>query len=560
MEEIRLPPFTAARDLRAALPDTAAVEVAPGAARRRRVPEEGPGGVVEESILALRRLPGVVLQWAWHPGGDDGDPEADAATNRRPLAVDWRLPPGAVPDLPTSAFGPLTVQLPETDARIRVHARGPQVRWQDGSTARGHRAGLTADLDPHAPLTLLFVLDSGSGIGTSATLRRLTSLDSELEARASDERRAAERELNLDVENPAVTEAFRWARSRLHGALVHPGGRRPGVLRTGSSDREDRAVRASDSELARIGTGILALGRHESAGELMAEVPERLKRGPEAWQPSGRDAYPHGAAGLLELLGRYVLWTGDGAPLDRLGDELEAWFGTRAETPGRRAAIRTGLVECAEAVEAAGDRGRADHLRGLLHGEAEGNGEELEVAGAEAANLHGGSVEWTRRIEERLREDGAGSPDLSALAETGRLVAWLLFGLLGARGDAFYGRLRLAPRIPRQWHRLTVGGIRVADARVHLSYHESEGQHTFRLEPTGGRVPLNLVFEPLLPVSVMARAWVDGEPAEVDRYRRDGRIGARLQLPLDGVREVVLEEGGAGGGRGDEPGPSMKRG
>lgn len=505
------------------------------------ISDEGSSGIVEESILVFRRLPGVVLQWRWKPRDHAGEPM------RLHLAVDWRLPAHAVPELPGSTSDPLTFRLPDDDAAIRVHARGPTVGWHDGSGERSHRVGLAADLEPDAPLTLLFVLDSGGRIGASATLRRLASLDDELEARASDDRRAGETELDLDVHEPgnaSVTDAFRWARRRLHGALVHPGGRRPGALRTGPSDLEDRPTRASPGEVARIGMGLLALGRHEDAEELVDRVLERLGKDSPASQAPRGAASSRGVAGLMEFLGRYTLWTGDAGPLDRLGDRLEAWLEaltSRAPGPSGRsrhgAAVRAALSDCAEAVEASGDRERADVLR-TLQGEVA-----PDAPGGGAVSLEGGSVEWIRRIEERLRIDGAGSPDLSALAETGRLVAWLLFELLGGRADGFYGRLRLAPRIPRQWHRFVVGGIRMADARLRFSYHDERGRHTFRLEPTSGRVPVNLVFEPLLPVAALGRAWVDGAPAEVDRYRRDGRIGIRLQLPLDDTREVVLEAG-----------------
>lgn len=126
-------------------------------------------------------------------------------------------------------------------------------------------------------------------------------------------------------------------------------------------------------------------------------------------------------------------------------------------------------------------------------------------------------------------------------ATTALVLASLVFGMLGARADAAYGRLRLAPRVPESWDRFRITGLRVGDATVGLSYRRAGGRHTFVLAPTAGRVPLNVVFEPLLPVAEVGAVRVEGEPAEVDVRRSRGRSGVRLQLPLDSRREVTVE-------------------
>lgn len=123
----------------------------------------------------------------------------------------------------------------------------------------------------------------------------------------------------------------------------------------------------------------------------------------------------------------------------------------------------------------------------------------------------------------------------------GAAVAPLVFGFLGARADAAFGRLRLAPRIPGAWEAFEVRGVRMADVRVRLRYRRQESRHTFVVTPAAGRVPPNLVFEPLLPLRKIGGVRVDGEPADLDRYRTGPWTGVRLQLPLDSTREVIVD-------------------
>ena len=113
-----------------------------------------------------------------------------------------------------------------------------------------------------------------------------------------------------------------------------------------------------------------------------------------------------------------------------------------------------------------------------------------------------------------------------------------LDGLLGARADAHYGRLRLAPRLPPHWTRLTVTGITIGDAEVTMDYEAVGGAHRFRIEQRSGAVPLMLIFEPILAVALGAPVRIDGEPADVAVAPTGGRAQARVQLPLDRMREI----------------------
>jgi hypothetical protein len=136
-----------------------------------------------------------------------------------------------------------------------------------------------------------------------------------------------------------------------------------------------------------------------------------------------------------------------------------------------------------------------------------------------------------------LWPDGARIHDPAAAA----LVPLVfLEGLLGARADAHYGRLRLAPRLPPHWTRLTVTGIALGDARVRLDYESGGGAHRFRIAQESGAVPVMLVFEPILAVGADVGVRVDGAAAQVDVIPRAGRAQIRVQLPLDREREISI--------------------
>jgi len=137
-----------------------------------------------------------------------------------------------------------------------------------------------------------------------------------------------------------------------------------------------------------------------------------------------------------------------------------------------------------------------------------------------------------------LAEDRRSCPDHAAAAALG--PAALLFGLLGAEADAAVGRIRLAPRLPTAWGAFRVGGIRAGDARIALDYARVDGAHSYRLRQESGRIPFMLIFEPELPVQAIAEVQVDGQPAELDQFRREGRAGTRIQLPIDRERTVVI--------------------
>ena len=116
----------------------------------------------------------------------------------------------------------------------------------------------------------------------------------------------------------------------------------------------------------------------------------------------------------------------------------------------------------------------------------------------------------------------------------------LVKGLLGARIEGYFGRLRLAPRLPPHWTRFAVAGLDIGDATVRMSYELADGRHCFRFKQERGSVPIMLIFEPILAVPPNTRTWVDGTPAHLTLRPVGGRMQASLQLPLDRDREVAV--------------------
>ena len=116
----------------------------------------------------------------------------------------------------------------------------------------------------------------------------------------------------------------------------------------------------------------------------------------------------------------------------------------------------------------------------------------------------------------------------------------LVQGLLGTRIEAYFGRLRLAPRLPQHWSRFAVEGLTIGNATVRMSYELAGGRHRFRFAQESGGVPVMLIFEPILAVPPSAQVWVDGTPADLVLRPAGDRMQASVQLPLAREREVAV--------------------
>jgi hypothetical protein len=121
----------------------------------------------------------------------------------------------------------------------------------------------------------------------------------------------------------------------------------------------------------------------------------------------------------------------------------------------------------------------------------------------------------------------------------------ILFDMFGIMPDASRGRIRIAPRIPDDWHDVALEGIAVGDASVSLRYRRHrEGDsiaHHFLATQDSGGVPLRLIFEPLIGAGASpVAATVDGKPAQLDQRLDGDRIRVPVQLVLDEERALEL--------------------
>lgn len=410
----------------------------------------------------------------------------------------------------------------------------------------------------------LLVSADADGTGARARLRRLTNARAtraEADLVALRTRRLATR-----TGVPEIDDGLAWAEARLdavegtEGGIVHelahgepfpfdPDSRRGwtalGSLASGSRERP----RVS----AATPLGMLALARAaEWRGERIGgDVHAALASGETQIQTGPALAAAHRAA-LLAVADAVEPWEGKlradglraradaiaasvprgtsglrlptlGPPPSPTSDPVAAVLAAALKLPGRAArippaedpppGILRALTAWACLNDGALERGFSLFRQHLADGFAEGVGQ------------------WP---------DGARIHDPAAAA----LVPLVLVqGLLGARIDAYFGRLRLAPRLPPHWSQFIVEGLAIGDATVRMTYEMADGRHHFRFAQETGGVPVMLVFEPILAVPLNAPAWVDGAPADLELRPAGERMQASVQLPLDGEREVSVGVG-----------------
>lgn len=129
-------------------------------------------------------------------------------------------------------------------------------------------------------------------------------------------------------------------------------------------------------------------------------------------------------------------------------------------------------------------------------------------------------------------------PQLGRALHGARLVRSWLERELGCEADAAYGRLRLAPRVRAGWERFQVRGLRLGDAVIRLDHVREKAAHTFHIMQEAGRLPLNLVFAPWLPVSRILAVEIGGAAADAKLSTDTGGMRIECQFPLDPSREL----------------------
>ena len=129
-------------------------------------------------------------------------------------------------------------------------------------------------------------------------------------------------------------------------------------------------------------------------------------------------------------------------------------------------------------------------------------------------------------------------PQIGRVLHGARLVRSWVERELGCQPDAAYGRFILAPRVHSRWGRFEARGLRLGDAVVRLEYVRERAAHTFHITQESGRLPLNLVFAPWLPVSRVSGVEIGGAAADATLCTDTGGTRIECQFPLDPYREM----------------------
>ena len=232
-------------------------------------------------------------------------------------------------------------------------------------------------------------------------------------------------------------------------------------------------------------------------------------------------------AEYLRFSATYAFWTADLGPIAKMTTTLSGAVDALLEP--EHAGVRDSLPAVAErlaaAIEPLGDKALTDRLRSLARTPAEGGTNEPSalVGGRNRASRRGG---------------------LAGLAAV-RLLRRLVERDLGLEADASYGRLRFAPRLTPSCAPLDVAGVRVGDALVRMGIAPSAAGYELRILQEGGRVPLNLVFAPLLagPLSGPPTVLLDGSRVQPDVRTVAEGTRVQMQFPLDRPREVEILAG-----------------
>ena len=529
------------------------VVVAPATLRRELA---GALGTVVETTLVAPTLPLAAVQWA-APAGGRWPGRMEIALTLLPgrRAIRYHADGGTVRCAAEDAPG-ITVEL-------RVHP-DPEA-WSVTEAAEGGME-VKASVPGPAPVTLL--LAAGDGDAPSRAVAAAVHLGAHESRAASDADPTALETLVTSTGVAELDYAVVWASFRLRSAFA-------------------RGVDGPADDVFWSGRGALAVG-DDVTGARALEAVGRLGPGPEP-RVFGSPA-PREALAML-LAARLTLLTGDPAPargawaaLDRaalaerraadpdswtiwshalttLADALRfaasetdiASLRETAAPPGAGGAVRLPMV---------GDPAREDAsalLRRLLVGPG---GSPPRVVATEGTPFEawarwaaddptGAYAVWRGHSGLGLASGKAGrgtwdppSHPPGAPPGAGILLCGLAHGLLGLVPDAPSGRIRVAPALPAHLTSFEVRGIRVGETRFTLRFQRKGRTHGFELEPTRGRVPAMVVFEPSFPGTRVAEARVDGVRADLEARSTGSRTRVAVQIPLDAPRSLEVRLAG----------------
>jgi len=394
------------------------------------------------------------------------------------------------------------------------------------------------ELFPNTPFTVALVAESL----TREAAERIRAILAPLAARERQRHnhRADVEALEITVQ-PETGDSFAPIESALlaceDAALGHPPGVGPTPPFLAGSTREVPGF-LEGTHLAEFALAALLAGRSAIAGAAISAL-------------ATEDAPPPSA--LVHLAAEWAMWTGDLATLLGLRQPLAGAIEqivTAPHDPPPPAAWperETLLERLADALEPAGAEAWVAELRSLRAAMDRARGVRLPVLGGPARPGDGDSPPAEARRKPPLvpppeafpdRLLGPAGPRDTVLAA--RLVRSWMEGVIGARPDAGYGRLRLGPELRPGWRRLTVRGITQGAVRVSLDCLREGTILTFVLRQDFGRVPVNLIFEPLLPVRGVESVRMGEEEVDVTLLPETGGIRLRCQFPLDPERRLTV--------------------
>ncbi len=441
------------------------------------------------------------------------------------VALSWHLDPTG-PDAPAS---------PERSVRISLRVGPP-----------GSPDAIALTLTEGEPPIALALAPAGTQIDERSVERHLRPLRARQLQRASRFRDEEADSGGLDLRWVSATgEALpdlRRARRQLDAALPDRSGAAL-ALGTASPDSEgdapdaprirvlgwpERATASTSaapatSARAEAGIALLLLGWHEAA---------RLQLHALASYPR---ASPHG---LLHLASLWAGWTGRPEVLVEYESALNA--AAAALTPGDRSAGGAAWPRPSRLVHALSD---------AL--EPTGREEWRTALQVRSALLSPGPDTLRLPPVSAFEGSGRGGASANSTVRAARLVRSWVEGQLGARAEASWGRLTLRPLLgdahpgealpPPRLGTLEVRGLRAGRARVELHCRRDGGHFTFRLAQTHGRIPLNVILEPWLPLREVHDIRLAGERVDLDVTPEGPGVRVRLQFPLDPERRLTID-------------------
>ena len=287
--------------------------------------------------------------------------------------------------------------------------------------------------------------------------------------------------------------------------------------------------------------------------------------------------YPMAYSGLKALInkpafgwacGAYVAWTGDDYILNELDLQIKKWrheleqdtsFSTIYKNLGSRALIA--------AYHSRRDANSAQRFEQHIGGE-EFSYDDCKIQRLDAQvsilpetpeqlatilgfryqrendlnpdQLFGFCRRLNRRLVDSVKLKQKGSTNHLFLASL--LTTCFLYGLAGIVPDVPSGRVTLSPNIPDDLSYFKIENLPLGQDTMDFSYKKKESECAFVFEQKRGRVPLNLVFQPILSGKKICQIYIDEELADLEwhTHLETSRVSTQVQLYLEKQRQVTI--------------------